>query len=93
MIGSLPFVNRLRYFIADAWDEWRHSLGVNLLALGTLTAALRAGDGYVVQGLDRDVADVAAARAHIFVRHDGRIGLACQTPDYVGSTARFRQNR
>ncbi|MHC4628039.1 MAG: class I SAM-dependent methyltransferase, partial [Planctomycetota bacterium] len=32
---------------------------------GKLTAALRAGDGYVVHGLDSDPANVAAAREHI----------------------------
>jgi cell division transport system permease protein len=32
--------HRLRYFCTDAWDEWRHSKAVNLLALGTLAAAL-----------------------------------------------------
>jgi cell division transport system permease protein len=30
----------IRYFITDAWDEWRHSPGVNLMAAGTLTATL-----------------------------------------------------
>ena len=33
-------IHRLRYFAADAWDECRHSPGVNLLALTTLTASL-----------------------------------------------------
>jgi len=32
---------------------------------GMLTAALRANDSYVVQGLDRDEANIAAARKHI----------------------------
>jgi cell division transport system permease protein len=32
--------HRLRYFASDAWDEWRHSPGVNLLAMTTLTTAL-----------------------------------------------------
>lgn len=31
---------RLRYYVADAAEEWRHSPGVNLLATGTLTAAV-----------------------------------------------------
>lgn len=31
---------RLRYFVLDAVDEWRHSPGVNLLAAGTLGAVL-----------------------------------------------------
>lgn len=33
-------LHRLRYFCADAWDEWRHSKAINLLALGTLASAL-----------------------------------------------------
>lgn len=31
---------RLRYFVTDALDEWRHSPGVNLLATTTLAAVL-----------------------------------------------------
>jgi len=33
-------LHRLRYFCSDAWDEWRHSLGVSLMALMTLVSAL-----------------------------------------------------
>lgn len=33
-------LQRWRYFCSDAWDEWRHSPVVNLLALATLAAAL-----------------------------------------------------
>ena len=33
-------VHRLRYFATDAWDEWRHSPGVNLLAVATLASTL-----------------------------------------------------
>jgi cell division transport system permease protein len=33
-------LHRLRYFFADAWDEWRHSLAANITALGTLVSAL-----------------------------------------------------
>jgi len=32
--------HRLRFFAGDAWDELRHSPGVNLLAAGTLIAVL-----------------------------------------------------
>jgi cell division transport system permease protein len=32
--------HRLRYFASDAWDEWRHSPGVNLLAVATLASTL-----------------------------------------------------
>lgn len=33
-------LHRLRYFVTDAWDEWRRSPAVNLLALLTLAATL-----------------------------------------------------
>jgi len=33
-------LHRLHYFVLDAWDEWRHSPGVNLLAVVTLAATL-----------------------------------------------------
>ncbi len=36
----MRWIQHLRYFAADAWDEWKHSPGVNLLAMSTLTAAL-----------------------------------------------------
>ena len=37
---SARLVHRLRYFFTDAWDEWRHSPGVNLLAVATLATVL-----------------------------------------------------
>jgi len=33
-------LHKLRYFCSDAWDECRHSTAINLMALGTLVAAL-----------------------------------------------------
>jgi cell division transport system permease protein len=33
-------LHRLQFFVIDAWDEWRHSPGVNLLAVATLASAL-----------------------------------------------------
>ena len=33
-------LSRLRYYVADAADEWRHSPGVNVLATATLAAVL-----------------------------------------------------
>jgi cell division transport system permease protein len=33
-------LHRLRFFFTDAWDECRHSPGVNVLALATLASAL-----------------------------------------------------
>jgi cell division transport system permease protein len=41
-----PTLAHLRYFVADAVDEWRHSPGPNLLATATLAAVL------FVAGLD-----------------------------------------
>lgn len=35
-----PVLGHLRYFVADAVDEWRHSPGPNLLATATLAAVL-----------------------------------------------------
>ncbi len=40
MTGAMWMLHRLRFFAGDAWDELRHSPGVNLLALATLAAAL-----------------------------------------------------
>lgn len=34
------FWHKLRFFMGDAWEELRHSPGVNLLAVGTLIAVL-----------------------------------------------------
>jgi cell division transport system permease protein len=34
------FWHKLRFFVGDAWEELRHSPGVNLLAVGTLIAVL-----------------------------------------------------
>ena len=33
-------LHRLRYFCSDAWDEWRHSLAINVMAMLTLVSAL-----------------------------------------------------
>lgn len=65
--------HRLRYFAEDAWDEWRHSPGPNLLALTTLTATLfLAGVAILVLGnlggrVEQLHADV---RVQIFLRDD-----------------------
>jgi cell division transport system permease protein len=39
-MGLKNQLHRARYFCSDAWDEWRHSVWVNLLALLTLVSAL-----------------------------------------------------
>jgi len=39
-MGLKNQLHRARYFCSDAWDEWRHSVGVNLMALLTLVSAL-----------------------------------------------------
>ena len=36
-------IHHLRYFVSDAWEEFRYSPGVNLIALSTLVAALFLG--------------------------------------------------
>lgn len=36
----MRFFHKLRYFCSDAWEEFRHSFGVNMMALGTLVCAL-----------------------------------------------------
>ncbi len=35
-----PAISRLRYYVSDAVDEWRHSPGVNVLATATLAVVL-----------------------------------------------------
>ena len=52
-----PALGRLRYFLADAWDEFRHSPGANLLAAATLAAVLvlAAALLVVVRNLDRQL--------------------------------------
>lgn len=68
-----PPVQRLRFFVADAWDEWRHSPGVNLLATLTLAATLSlAGLALLVLAnlesrLERERQDV---RVHLFLREE-----------------------
>lgn len=39
-MSAAKLVNRMRYFVIDAMDEWRRSPGVNLLAVATLAATL-----------------------------------------------------
>jgi len=39
-MGLKNQLHRARYFCSDAWDEWRHSVWVNVMALLTLVAAL-----------------------------------------------------
>ncbi len=38
-----PLVAHLRYFVSDAFDEWKHSPGPNVLATATLAAVLFVG--------------------------------------------------
>jgi cell division transport system permease protein len=74
VIGS-----RLRYFLSDAWDEFRHSPGVNLLAAATLAAALLVAASLALvlrnleSQLDRWRSD---ARVDVYLRDD-------VTPDHV----------
>jgi cell division transport system permease protein len=67
------YLARLRYFVDDAVDEWRHSPGVNVLATATLAAVLFAGGllllamGNVQQRLDGWMRQV---KVDIYLRDD-----------------------
>jgi cell division transport system permease protein len=61
---SLPA--RVRYYARDAFDEWRHSPGVNLLATATLAAVLLVG-GLFLLLLDNATARLATFRADLRV--------------------------
>jgi len=60
--------HRLRFFVTDAWDEWRHSPGVNFLALSTLASALFLA-GLVMLLLSNVERSVSA------MRHDVRVEI------------------
>jgi len=65
-------LHRLAYFVTDAWDEWRHSPGVNLLALGTLVSALFLVGlvGLVLANVGRHLdAERANVQVHVYL-HD-----------------------
>jgi len=63
--------HRLRFFAGDAWEELRHSPGVNLLAVGTLIAVLF-GAGFIALVLSNVETFVAE------LRDDVRIELYLQ---------------
>jgi cell division transport system permease protein len=66
-------MHRLRYCCADAWDEWRHNPGVNLLALATLAATLFLAGVVLLllSNLDRQVAELRRdIRVLVFLRDD-----------------------
>lgn len=70
-------LGRLRYFLADAWDEWRHSPGVNVLATATLTLVLFVATlvllllGNIGHQLERWRRDV---RVQVYLRDDATPG-------------------
>jgi cell division transport system permease protein len=74
-------LHRLAYFATDAWDEWRHSPGVNLLALATLAAAL------FVAGLVTLV--LANVGRHLDTER-GRVQVHVYFRDAAGADARER---
>ena len=76
----------LRYFVADAADEWRHSPGPNLLATTTLAAVL------FVAGMNLLV--LANLKAHVARwKHDLRVSVylvdEAQGPDVDALTAKI----
>lgn len=66
-------IHHLRYFFSDAWDEFRHSPGVNLMALATLAAALFLAGlltmvmSNVERGVERRLSDL---RVDVFLEDD-----------------------
>ena len=68
MIGA-----RVRYFLTDAWDEFKHSPGANLLAAATLTAVLLLAASLllVLRNAERQVERVRGeARVDVYLRDD-----------------------
>ena len=68
MIGA-----RVRYFLTDAWDEFKHSPGANLLAAATLTAVLLLAAVLllVLRNTERQVQRVRSeARVDVYLRDD-----------------------
>lgn len=66
-------LHRLRYFCSDAWDEWRHSKVINLLALGTLASALFVAGlvMLVIGNVDRRIRALRDdVRVEIYLRDD-----------------------
>lgn len=62
--------HHLRYFASDAWEEFRHSPGVNLIALSTLVAALFLGGiaALVLTNVQESVADrLAEVRLEVYL--------------------------
>lgn len=63
-------MHHLRYFISDAWEEFRHSPGVNLIALSTLVAALFLGGaaGLVLSNVEASVSErLAEVRVEVYL--------------------------
>ena len=68
MIGA-----RIRYFLTDAWDEFKHSPGANLLAAATLAAVLLLAASLllVLRNAERQVDRVRGeARVDVYLRDD-----------------------
>ncbi len=89
MSGVGPYLHRLRYFVDDAWDEWRHSPGANLLALTALAASLFLGGSVllVVANIDRQADEMRRdARVQVFLTDpvdvDRRTALAQELAAY-----------
>jgi cell division transport system permease protein len=81
-------VQRLRFFVADAWDEWRHSLGVNLLATVTLSVALSLAGLVllVLSNLERRLElEREDVRVHVFLRDDLGPGALEALADELGA--------
>ena len=78
----------LRFFLADAWDEWRSSPGVNLLATLTLAATLALAGLVllVLANLGRQLEiQREDVRVHVYLREDvGPEARAALTTELAG---------
>ena len=99
---------RLRYFFADAWDEFRHSPGANLLATAMLAAVLAvAATAVLVFGnvrhqieraraeatLELFLRDDADAEAVASLRHDLERSPGVERVEHVGKEEALRRFR
>ena len=93
MIGA-----RVRYFLTDAWDEFKHSPGANLLAAATLTAVLLLAASLllVMRNAERQVQRVRGeARVDVYPRDDASPEQVAQrgVPEWCASPSWERRRR
>ncbi len=80
-------LHRLRYFCSDAWDEWMHSAGVNIMALVTLVSALFVA-GLVLLIVANIEQRVEVLRSDVRVEIYLQDGLGPEAPDALAQLLR-----